>query len=284
MMTWRFVRVLRHRHTGLRLFWPVLGGSAKDPHDRWLLVFTLAGVLLIIMLQDIRLVRAAVMIAGLALILTLLNSSLMGIITATRVGHTIASLRARGQYDLLCLLPAGPVLANWMLCAAYLQRHRILDQFNAQHVWVVRAFFVPVTAISTIAHHGPIETITLIVLLFILFHVDDVQSLVIAALLGMIWPTFTARPTDTRVYAFLSYLLIQLATYTIGLLVTFNLLPVLLRGSVLSALAATLLQMLLGILSFYSLREAIIQGLWHVFLSRMEAAPSDIEPLKLRLS
>jgi hypothetical protein len=281
-LTRLFSRALRKQSVSQRAFWPLIPEPLNYGRRGCLLAIVITGIIIIGSIFSPGFVN--LFLNGGALIalgsIGVVNGAFQGAISAVRIGSLLANLRERGQYDLLCLLPPGAARVTWELCTTCLHRTRTFSSLSSELVWVVRSIFILATVLIIARENrnpwqGPFLAMTQIGLMYVIFHIDDIQSLIVGSLSGMIAPTFTRTPADARLYSLLGYLLIQTATYLLVVLATFVALPALYRLLHWSGLAADFLQSVIGILTLYSFREVIIRALWQTLLRRLDIYPAD---------
>jgi hypothetical protein len=283
MITWKLSRALKKQSVNQRTFWPLLPTPVDYTHWGCLIVifgaiFFFAGAQLNPNFLSVCLNGGALLVAGM---MSVANGCIQGARTALRIGGLLARVRERGQYDLLCLLPAGAARINWTLSTAYLHRSQTFSILSSELIWVVRSIFILATVLiiarqSRNPWQGPFLAITQIALLYAAFYIDDIQSLIVGSLVGMIAPTAVRTPADARVYSLMGYLLIQLTTYLLVVLGAFVALPAVYRSLQFSGLLADILQFSLGLALLYGIREIIIRILWGRLMQRLDIYPADI--------
>jgi len=282
MLTRVFSHALRKQSVSQRAFWPLIPESSGYGRRGCLVAFAISVLILIGSVSSpgfINFFLNGGALFGLGLI-GVVNGGFQGAISAVRIGGLLANLRERGQLDLLCLLPPGAARITWELCAACLHRTRTFSSLSSELVWVIRSIFI-LAMVLIIAREnrnpwqGPFLAVTQVGLMYIAFYIDDIQSLIVGTLSGMLSPTYTRTPSDARLYSLLGYLLIQVATYGVVVVVAFILLPAIYQKLQWSGLAADILQFVVGILTLYGFREGLIRALWHTLMNRLDVYPAD---------
>jgi hypothetical protein len=281
-LTRLFSQALRKQSVSQRAFWPLIPEPMNSGRRGCLVAMLVTGLIFIGSLISPDFI-AFILNGGALIILGMIgvvNGGFQGAISAMRIGGLLAGLRERGQLDLLCLLPPGGARITWELCTTCLHRTRTFSSLSSELVWVIRSIFILATVLIIARENrnpwqGPFLAMTQIGLMYIVFYIDDIQSLIVGSLTGMIAPTYTRTPSDARLYGLMGYLLIQIATYLMVVLVAFILLPTLYRALHWSGLAADILQFIIGILALYSFREVLIRALWQMLMNRLDVYPAD---------
>ncbi len=281
-LTRLFSQALRKQAVSQRAFWPLIPEPMNSGRRGCLVAILVTGIIFIGSIFSPGF-TAFILNGGALIVLGLIgvvNGALQGAISAMRIGSLLAGLRERGQFDLLCLLPQGGARITWELCTTCLHRTRTFSSLSSELIWVIRSIFILATVLIIARENrnpwqGPFLAMTQIGLMYILFYIDDIQSLIVGSMAGMIAPTYTRTPSDARLYGLLGYLMIQAATYLLVVLVAVVALPALYRVSHWSGLAADILQFIIGILTLYSFREMIIRALWQMLMNRLDVYPAD---------
>lgn len=201
-----------------------------------------------------------------------------GLRWAMRSALLLARLRRSGVYELLCLTPPGPLNVNWMACTAILYKVVGTAALDVRSLWPARMLLALPLVIYLTLQSGTLDqpglnvvVMAAYLLLFIVwFCLEDMQSLALGGLLGMLSPTFTHDRLEVRAAAIVSYLGIQIASYSGAFFLFQVVLPRLLNFE---TWLADLARPTLALALLWSLREGILQAAWSHLLSRLQAGP-----------
>lgn len=213
---------------------------------------------------------------------TVLGGSFYGLLWAMRISRLLAREHRNGTYDLLALLPSGRLAAMWAVSAACLYRNHTFT--NALDLRLVILRLVALTGllfmIGDLLGGSPEKWMTLtllgtqtLVALLILYG-DFVHSSVLAVLVGMIVPAFTRL--DVRLWAAGGFLFFQVMTYTAAVFTATVIVPRFMPADV-NGWTAHLITLALSLGVFFSVREAVIIGLWHWLVWLCNTTPAEAD-------
>lgn len=233
---------------------------------------------------------AVIVVAPLLLIPAILfTSAFYSLRWAVSISGTIARERETGMFELIALSPAGAFGASWAACTASIHRNDSLAQIQSPSSWIVRLAFTLLILASLGNFVAPLvpETaaggmlvIIPLVYLFTLsgaLYIDHVQSIVTSALVGMLIPTYARGRVDAGGGAFLMFLLLQVTTYVLTLVLGFVLLPAVLETVGLQEIAVAFVLPVGRLVIFYVIRAILITILWRVLVERLNIAASELE-------
>jgi hypothetical protein len=218
----------------------------------------------------------------------LFTSAFYSLRWAITIGGTIAREREAGMFELIALSPDGALGASWAICAAAIHRNESLKQIQSPMSWVVRLGFTLLILASLGNFVEPLvpndadgSLVTVIHLLYLFtlvgaLYVDHTQSVAMGSLVGMLIPTYTRSRVDAGFGAFLIFLLLQVITYLLTLLIGFNLLSGVFRAMGAAPITAALALPILRLAVFYAIREGMIAGLWRLLVERLNVAASEM--------
>jgi hypothetical protein len=215
-------------------------------------------------------------------VLQIFAGSLSGLLWAVRTASTIAQIRRRGVYETLCLLPDGALGVSWVICMACLYWDGKYRDFDSQYTWPIRMFFIFGAAVyfSPSLLQDQIWTLTAIIvnmLTFIVwFHIEDVQSIVLACMIGMITPTYTHHKVEVQIWTSAFYLFIQIAIYTLVVLLASAILPTIYRVTGMTGWLSQASIPIISLMMLYLIREFVILGFWRGLLGRLETRSQDM--------
>jgi hypothetical protein len=221
----------------------------------------------------------------------LFTSAFYSLRWAMMISSAISRQREAGMFELLALTPAGAFGTSWAISTASIYRNQSLEQIQAPSSWVVRLAFTLIVLASLGNFVEPLVpfdtdgvwlTIIPLVYLFTLagaLYIDHLQSVALGTLVGMLIPTYTRTRIDAGGGALLLFLLLQIVTYTLTIILGFSVLPAALVGLGLSPLALALLLPVARLAIFFLVRESILVGLWAILVERLNIAASEIESM-----
>jgi len=204
------------------------------------------------------------LIPFLAPLLLLLNNTIFGLRWAIGISGAIAREHVNRSYDLLALAQDGHWGVSWRIASAHLHYNQRLERHDRRG-----RYFMLVVALLTILGALTIHPNTALfgVTYIAILYIDLLQSTVLAVLLGILLPTFSQNPRDTRIMALGALLSIQVITYALTwVIVIFS--AQLVRES--PSGLAILIVALFAVCTFYLIREAVIFALWRTLQRRLE--------------
>jgi hypothetical protein len=220
-----------------------------------------------------------------ALLLMMFSGTVYGLIWSAIVSGTIAIEREYRMYDLLSLSPSGMLGISWAICTGCLHRNQTFEQVNSQEAWSIRIIlFIPLVISANVllgrAFSNPgTLTIFWLAAFLIVFYLDHVQSIILGSLLGVLAPHYSPSRFDSRLWACVGFLLIQLSTYLALVLTSAIILPTIYRAFTISGWYADISLPVLSIAVFYFTREVIIGRLWNRVTEQLNAAPIELDLL-----
>ena len=204
-----------------------------------------------------------------------------GLRWAVRSSQLIARLRRSGAYELLCLTPPGPLNVNWMACTAVLYKVIGTAALDARTLWPARMLLALPLVVYLTIQSGALEqqgvnviVMSLYLVLFIIwFRLEDMQSMALGGLLGMLIPSFTRDRLEVRIGTLVSYFSIQFASYASAFVLFHMALPLLYASLDFDNWLADVSRPALALALLWSLREAILWFAWTHLLKRLQAGP-----------
>jgi hypothetical protein len=224
------------------------------------------------------LIFAAIPLAAANVVFT---GPIYGLRWALRSSQLIARLRRSGAYELLCLTPPGSLNVNWMACTAVLYKVIGTSALDARTLWPARMLLaLPLVIYLTIQTGALVQpglnvvVMALYLLLFIVwFRLEDMQSMALGGLLGMLVPSFTRDRLEVRVVTLASYLGIQFASYSAAFFLFQVVLPRLFALLNFDTWLADLSRPTLALALLWSLREGFLRVAWTHLLDRLQSGP-----------
>lgn len=216
-------------------------------------------------------------------------SAVYGLRWTIMIAGMIARERESGMFELIALSPNGLFGSSRAIMSACLHRNESLAQMQSFGAWIMR-FAMGLVLMLTIASLttpivlndadpllGQIITPLYIISLAIAVYVDHIHSILVAELVGMLVPIYTTRRVDASLGALVLYLLIQVGTYALTLLIGFAILPFVLELLPFAPQLRAIILPFGRLAIFYSIREIIIRYLWRRLLYETNAAPSEMD-------
>jgi len=281
MMTWKLWRELKYPPRANRLFQLTITTHtiAHTPFPSLVLLIilvilplsaftsrTMASVLSFLVLVSIPILA----------ILQIFTGSFFGLMWAVRTASSIAQIRRRGIYETLCLLPDGALGVNWVICAACLYWDGKYREFDSHYTWPIRLFIIFGLAVYLSPALLEDQIWTLVALLINMvtlafwFRLEDVQSIVLACITGMMIPTYTRHKIEVQIWTATIYIFIQVSSYALVALLAMTILPAIYQISALREWFVSVSRPLLSLAALYLIREYVIYNLWHWLLLRLE--------------
>jgi hypothetical protein len=274
-LTWKVLRALRNPPGNDALYWHIVTGdwSAPPPYHTSSFGCSITWLVIAALLYLSMCGRGALSI-GIITLFSVVAGSAHGLIAAYQISRKITEIKARRVYDFLCLSPSGECRVNWALCAGCLHRY---NAFRLMFMFVmIAAVFTSFHLLSIVLRRvdwtaGEADMVLLsMTAVPLLLVADYAQSLVIAALLGILAPTSTNNSTEARLVAVAGFLTLQTGAYTLWLLLA--------SASAQAANAAYGEAVVLTIASAIAvviIRELVVAALLHVLARRFDGLPQE---------
>jgi len=221
-----------------------------------------------------------IVIPGLAL-----AGTTYSLLWTTSIASNISREYDARRYDQYALLPDGELGINWLMATACLHRNTAFVRVHSLGMWMIRAITLFLVASSGLTAYfdmtdsaGQIRAgITFTVCMLILV-ADNYQSIVSAALLGMIISALIRDRFSVVSLAFSAQAGLLMAVYLVLLVISLLIVP----SAADAALDPIRFSVILTVLmvGFVLLREVINYGLWRVTRTIFKTNLSD-EPIML---
>jgi hypothetical protein len=228
---------------------------------------------------------------GVAALYMALHGTIAGLYWAIRVSGAIARERERGVFELLSTSPYGAFSASWAICTGCQYYDQTFNGAGAQRVWFSRVFFLTLLFLSALISladprnfggasvEGFVYILAIVSILAFAFYIDDIHSLVLGSLVGVIVPMFARNRLDARIGALTGFLLLQIGTYLIVFLFGYILIPQVHQRLLVTGFAAEIALPLELLLIFFSVRELIARLLWRLNSLLLDGDVSDLRLL-----
>jgi hypothetical protein len=291
MITWRLWRALTCPPFKHPLFWRiVMTREPEGPARRWpsgyvalglIVLFICSGALFPRQITTIAL--AAFMIVPILLLIFTFNGLIFGLVWGMKISSTIARIYEAAIFDVLSLSPSGALGATWAIGTGCLYRNREFGDLNFPETWTIRLFVVIFAsmALGTVsgarrANELVVPVLVYALVLIVAFYIDDIQSIVLGSLVGMLMPLYARNRLDARLWTMGLYMLIQVTTYLSVLVVGFTLLPAFYEGMAITGNYRHVALPLLSLAMFYGVRELALTLLWNNLAQRLNANPREL--------
>jgi hypothetical protein len=232
---------------------------------------------------------AIILLLGAGIAAILFNGTLFGAWWGNQIAAHLSDLRGRGVYDQYAMLPGGRLSLHLSIGTGVLHRLESLSNLHR----VIRATTVVFSGFTVFticiivlnmqrgqamtdligAIQTSFDTSLGLLMVLLLFYLDHLASITLAALCGMIVPMWTSRGTEARLWLIGLFLSVQVASYAVWALLALGLLPLLFPVALngFSRLPFLLLQLLL----YIAVREVIIRLVWQVFCGELDLAAQE---------
>ncbi len=214
--------------------------------------------------------------------LMVFSGTISGMILTLRISNRIAIEQKSRTYDLLCLTPGGTIRTLWAISTGSLHRERAFEILNSLEAWVVRfGLFIPFVISSQLFLQrvlGMKGTITLTwgIGCILLFYIDHIQATVFGCLSGML-AAQQAVSLDQRLWALVIFTAFQVTSYLVTIMLCLFVLPDVCSVLKDIGISTEISQMLLTVIAFYVLRQAIIELSWRKLLDNTNTRPVDTD-------
>ncbi|MBA3872800.1 MAG: hypothetical protein H0X30_27010 [Anaerolineae bacterium] len=215
-------------------------------------------------------------------------SAVYGLRWAVQIASGLADEREAGMYDLLVITPPGALGIGRLVMSACLHRNESLEQTEAIGTWMMRGFFTVVLMLIAAsvspsiippdaALFGGVIVGVYFLTMGLAMYIDHVQSIVLAAEIGILIPTYATRRLDASAAAFIIYLVIQVVTFMLTLLIGFAIAPKVLELFQVSGVVSAFVLPVIRLLVFAGSREVIIHYVWRVLVRETDTTSSEVE-------
>lgn len=201
---------------------------------------------------------------------------------AMNVSSTIVKEQEANTHDLLGVTPVGSVGAYWAIFTGCIYRKGEFLNFNNNGTtWIIRVLFAISIIFVPVSNAGGrvVDLDSLVVLVYLAalvaaFYIDHIQSVLLGSLVGMLIPTTTHNPVESRLFVLGSFLAIQGISYFLVWL-TLSLLSALYDAIPQQSIIVAMSLPILRVIIFYAIREGFVRLLWERLGRQLNA--SDLE-------
>lgn len=217
-------------------------------------------------------------------------NSIYSMVWATRISSTLAREHELRTYDLLSLIPTGAFGAGWTLSTACLhhdtlfQRLRLALQLCAAAVGTALFIALLLPLVMLLTPNSPVTfglflLLNYGVMLAVAFYLDHIQSLTLAHLTGMLAASHIQNRVTAQVWSTAGFLLLQLLTYLVTLILGFVLLPPLLQALQLDSAFIHSILPVMRVLILYGVHEVMVFIVWRTLLHHFNTDADDAQML-----
>jgi hypothetical protein len=227
-------------------------------------------------------------IAAIPALVLIFNGTVLGTHWAMTIAESIAREYQGGRFELLTVTPHGTLEISWLMAMGVIHRtDRLSKAFRNVRAFIGIVLFaliftlfmntvmlIGMDELQRFGQFSPIFSSLSAILVFCALFLDQIQSIVLGALVGIWLPAYVQSPQPVRNLAVGVYLTLQVSFY--AAVVGFY---VVLQDGLLSITTAYWLpQFILVLLTFavfFFLREAIIHLIWWLMLRRYHATQQE---------
>lgn len=207
-----------------------------------------------------------------------------GLVWTVHISQSLCQLRATGRYSVLSTTPNGELGISFAVCTGLMHHNRRFLRLHSGSLWSARILvgFIFLSIIfDSLPSIGEAERPLAGVMVYLFVAcgliIDHYQTVAICGLWSMLVPTFVDDAFSIRVIAPAGFLMIQVATYILIVVLSFSVLPAFLR--VLQIALPIAARVPLQFVLFVAIRELMVFGLWRVLLHRLRTNWDEAEPL-----
>lgn len=188
--------------------------------------------------------------------------------------NTLSRQIKQGTHTLIATSPVGEIGARWLIIMGTFYRGESFQRLNSLGFWggrlfvVLTALYIVINPAPSARQFPPPETtplevnITLVTVILLGFAIHHYQSIALCATIALLIPTFTHEARTAPLIAVGTFIITQLLSYLLSFILGFLLLPTFIDGLKLSTNAHDIAQMIVQLLIFVIIREAIVTLFW----------------------
>ena len=211
---------------------------------------------------------------------------------ALRISGTIVSEKESQRYDLLAALPIGMLGTSWAISTGCLHRRssfRWLPYLMLMLAVMTTITMVIMGLLTTFVLSTDLNTEALLANLNLLeiailtvpftfgFYIDQLYSILIATLIGMVATIDVQNSTDARLRAAIIFATIQLAIYALLFTVLVVGLPRVFVFFGFSSVTMLMAESIIGLLLFIVIREWLVRRMWHYITTSFSAEENEVK-------
>lgn len=224
----------------------------------------------------------------LVLVLFMLANTLYGSRWSLRISHMLMQEKAQNRYDLLAALPAGRLGTSWALSTGCLHQRMSFRwvPYLVGAVTVILILMLLMTAgitlivlqdeslsdVLRLANNNILVTSAMALPVCVLFYLDHQYAMLTGVLVAMLATIDQNIIAEARTRVLLLFLSLQMLTYLVIFGITVNI-PVMLRST---PQVEMLLQVIVGTVLFFVLREGLVRRLWGMLTRLLHAEDAEI--------
>lgn len=230
---------------------------------------------------------SGVLVMAGVLSIVLFNGTLYGLGWSAGIAARLAGEREHGSFDLLCLLPGGGLGVAWAAASGELHRDNRFTYRYRRHLLVLRLIALTAIALAlgalldrrSVLNAGALTMLVAVIGLVFASWLDYVQSVVLAALAGIIAGMYAGSRFDAETFAWMLLLALQVAVYAAALVIGFALLPALAAAISVSDAVREVLLVAGRVAVLYALHEWAIAALWRIAAGRLNTSTRQLDGL-----
>ncbi|MEM9951600.1 MAG: hypothetical protein AAF846_08380 [Chloroflexota bacterium] len=301
-MTWQLWRIIRYPEWQHPIF--QYGRRLRDKDDtdtrirRVIIGIAIVFLVILTILFPIPVFPSLIgLIIAIPILLVIFHGTLLGAIWVTNIAISLMMMQNSNRYDLMRVTTLSSIGIAWQFALGVIYRHDWLRRVNRVVRWVATLILValiPATllllfsiargnnTLLQVQQWNILRDLLTMSVIVIFFWLDHMQSIIVAFLWGLLSPTFIHDRSLARVLMPTLYCILQIGTYLVSVIIY-----LLIRAIIGVLLGSTFIgfisSLLLGLLSFFIIREAILSLLVRLLILRYESSVSGFQHL-LRMS
>jgi hypothetical protein len=284
MISWQLWLAL-HRPP---VFHPLYQRVLKERHDsvwRHAWWFVAAGAILLLFAFPALLLPLVLISPVLG---ALFAATLNGINWTAHIASTIAYQRRHNLFDIIAVSPEGPFNICWILATARLHYQDSLDKalteahFIIQFIGLGGLMLVIGLLIAPTSEQRLQALVGFLILMTLMaaIYIDYAQTVVTSVLIGILAGHATRSAIDSRLWAMVGFITLQVTLYLIGFVLIFVISPLVRTALGLDSIVISMISPALLLLFFAGLREVIVRVLWNAVQHQLNAEPQALEHLQ----
>ena len=207
-----------------------------------------------------------------------LHNTVLNVMWASEVSMNITREQENHTFSQLAVLPFGAQGVCWRMYTAFIHQNNLLDA----HFWLRLRLAAWVGGLSLyglflLFFYQESEYLTfnfgliLVVMpaLIAIFLIDFYHSTVLAPLISLLIPTYASNTTEARLFAGGIFLLCQVTTYMLTVILAAFLLDFMDNGEDFLLWAADAGRVALVVVVFFAIREGLVMLLWQLVKYRL---------------
>ncbi|MDQ7027221.1 MAG: hypothetical protein Q9P01_17880 [Anaerolineae bacterium] len=295
MTTWQLWHLLRYPLRQNEVFrWLWRDGKSRRTSTKsqtsvpLRILLVIFGMSVILALIPLALVVTLLSLLTLPLLILIFNGTVLGVYGISSITVTLAHHLHSRRSELIATTPRSRLGIAWIMATVCIHRGDTLRTAYRLVRWVVGIvtallvvglIFIMATLPDSALRAGQVTLLLDLLGLMgfaIIAWLDHIQSIVLAALVSILAPTYSTERPLIQVAAISVYITLQMIFYAI-MIVFFRLFQAISQNLFTSPITQRWVVIVLILIAFYSLREWLIIGLYRLILQRYEVPNSEFQ-------